>query len=373
MNMATKYLYLDDEEISKLESIIDNVCNGLELEIEPKNPAEYNYDIDIFIRSLNGCEGLILDWRLDMIPTNGTYFRFRAGTVAQEIRIRQAEGNFTSFPIVLWSTDEKLKISYSSDTASHDLFDKRYYKDEISEADIKVGSELLYLADGYKKIAKSLGSEQFINLVLDIDEEKKTFLPISFIGFLEQQSKMSTHEYARILLKEVIETPGVLINDEVLASKFGIDQEKSTDWNELLELLSKTKYSGAFSKGWERWWWNLINKKWWRGFDSKSPSLQSLNAEGRVKLLREKTGLVNLFPAKPIKDNYQTNYQTICQHYKKPLDPIDGVTIKEKEPFMWQEKRYLSVDAALQRLGEEKGLRPHPVEFERLQFIRETK
>jgi hypothetical protein len=372
MNMAIKYLYLDDEQTSKLESMIDNVCNQLDLEIEPKNPSEYEYDIDVFVSNLNESEGVILDWRLDVLPTDGIYFKFRAGTVAQEMRIRQAEGKLRSFPIVLWSTDEKLRNSYSSDTASHDLFDKRYYKDELSESGEKVGNELISLASGYQKITQSMESEQLTNQVLNIDEEKRRLLPTSFIGFLDQQSKMSVHEYARILLREVIKMPGVLINDEFLAAKFGIDKDNSPDWNVFLQILTPFKYSGVFGESWERWWWNLIDKGWWKKLNSKIPSLQSLNAEERVKFLKDITGLANLVPAKPIKEAYQTNFQTICQFYKKPLDPVDGVTIKEKEPFMWQEKRYLSIDAALQRLGEEEGIKPHPVEFERLRLIKES-
>lgn len=373
--MAIKYLYLDDAEKSSLESLVDNVSQSRqEIEIDTKNPSDFNLSIDNLISSLGNYQGLILDWRLDNLPDqNGQHFNFRAGTVAQEIRIREAEGTVPSLPIVLWSTNTNLKVSYYSDTASHDLFDQRHYKELIPRNGNVVAQELISLSIAYERIKQAVDKERKISLeTLGLEEKDKDILPSSFVGFLDQKTEMSSHEYARILLKEIVHIPGVLINEELLASKLGIDKRKSEDWRSLLEILSPFMYTGPFGDAWKRWWWQLLDKKWWRLFEPSLPVFQSMIASERVENISTVTGLKKLVAAEPIRPEYQTNYQTICEFYRRPLDTIDGLTIKEKEPYMWQEKRYLSIDAAIRRIGFEEGLRPHPVEIERLKLIKEV-
>ena len=57
---------------------------------------------------------------------------------------------------------------------------------------------------------------------------------------------------------------------------------------------------------------------------------------------------------------------------KSRLDPLEGFKIYETdEPKPWQEPKYISFGAELERKGRDKGLRPHPSEFERIKDLKE--
>lgn len=57
-----------------------------------------------------------------------------------------------------------------------------------------------------------------------------------------------------------------------------------------------------------------------------------LTAKERLEIIKKKTSIKNLIAAEPIKPKYHTRFYTICEYSKKPLDPIDGVILAEKEP-----------------------------------------
>ena len=117
----------------------------------------------------------------------------------------------------------------------------------------------------------------------------------------------------------------------------------------------------------------MVEKKWWRSLAEDISPLSILGASERVNKLKELIGLKRLVAATPIKDFYGDHFQTICEYSRKPLDPIDGVIIDEQDPLPWQERRYLSIDAALERKGTNDGLRPHPTEVERLKEIKKSR
>jgi hypothetical protein len=375
--MATKYLYIDDDTQDSLDSYIQAVKGETDtIDIDAKRPKDFGNDIVRLIETLSSYDGLILDWRLDIVPDeSGRYFPFRAGAIAQEIRTRQTEKNIKEFPIVLWSTYQKLVGSYYGDATSHDLFDARHDKDKvIGESDL-VRGELISLAEGYKAIATLIDSQGSIFIsVLGLEQDDYNLLPSRFTSYFSQNNRLQIHEYARLILKDMIRVPGPLISEELFAARLGIDRQPSSDWPALLrQLPASAKYKGPFHEAWPRWWAHLVEKKWWRSLDAELPPLSVLSASERVAKLKEFTGLKSLVAAKPIKDFYGEHFQTICEYSRRPLDPVDGVIIDEKDPLPWQERRYLSIDAALERKGSKDGLRPHPTEVERLREIKKSR
>jgi hypothetical protein len=324
---------------------------------------------------LHEYDGLILDWRLDKIANSESKrATFRAAALAQEIRTRATEGEYRDLPIVLWSTYENLKVSYYADDTSHDLFDYKHHKDKLGDSADAVRKELLSLAEGYKRIRATEGAMGKMKKMLTLEDEVYNKLDPRFTQrFLPNQS-VPAHEYARFILKEAILKPGLLISEGLLAARLGVDAESSSDWKALLQKLpSNAKYKGAFHEAWPRWWSYLVEKEWWRSLAPKLRPLSRLPADKRVELLKRFTELEGLVAAQPIKEYYWTRFQTLCEYHQKPLDPIDGVIIREEEPQPWQQRRYISIDVALERKGEAKNLRPHPVELERLREIKESR
>lgn len=356
--MAIKFLYIDDEVENKLLPLAEAVSDD-ELSITIKHPSLYNENFGALIRDWDNYDGFIIDWRLDMIVLEGSksLYSYRGGTITQELRSRIAEKEIEDKPIVLWSTEEILNVSLGSGTAQ-DLFDLKFYKEDIAEYPEVVNSELKSIVRGYSIIDIPINAKK----LLEADEIN---LDIRLINELEKMK--TSHKVTQLVLKNLIERPGLLIDENRLAAKMGIDIEESTDWNELLALLpSESKYSGPFSDGWPRWWKKGIDN-WWRSLDSKNRSLSSMKAEDRVEKIKMLLNLEKIVPAKPLLPYYQSTFTTICEFTKKPLDPIDGVIIDEPEPEPWQDRRYISIEVALRR---ESDFRPHPTEYKRLQEIK---
>ncbi len=131
-----KYLYLDDEQPAAVRPFLRELRRWRDdLEIEHHAPQPYHDQLPRLSHETFG--GLILDLRLDQFPSwekAGGKAEYRATTLAQEIRTRATErkGAF-EVPIVLWSTDERLRESYTRDDTGHDLFDLKCVKTDISD------------------------------------------------------------------------------------------------------------------------------------------------------------------------------------------------------------------------------------------------
>lgn len=378
--MPIKYLYIDDESIEKLKSYASAIQDDT-LVIEMEQPIDFT-PLMKRLDDLKEYDGLILDWRLDMISVGDSCVEFRAGALAQEIRTRGTEGRAKELPIVLLSTQEMLMSSYNGDFTSKDLFDQAYYKDIFVSNGSGVRAELMSLAMGYDKIRSQVAKGP--KAILEIDEAILPLLDSRFTSRFSGDVKASVHDCARFLLKEAIFTPGVLISEELLAARLGVDREASADWSTLLEqLLPETKYNGPFCEAWPRWWSWLVEHVWWVSLEENKQSvvpLSNLTAEQRVERLKVYLELANLVPLKPIKEGYSTRFHTICAVDETPLDPIDGVLISDpdgKEPLSWQDRRYISMDAALSRRYEDarykyKNICLHPAEVERVKTLRKA-
>lgn len=365
--MAYKCLYLDDQEPDTLRPYVRAVSgDGLELNITPLHPLNFSF------KDANEYDCIILDWRLDEIALEGDRYEFRAASIAQEIRTRQTEGIMNPVPIILWSTYRKLTGSYFGDHTSHDLFDMVYDKDFVVDNAVRVKTEIVTIISGYKGVfAFQIGSRRKPDQLLGISESDFDDLDTSLTSVLIDWHTKPVHEIARFLFKEVVLRPGPLVSEDLLAARLGIDIHKSPQWPELLNQVDSAKYRGPFYIAWQRWWSSLIELNWWKSLDAKIPSLRSLTATQRVSLIREKTKLEDLVPAKPIRENYSEYFQTVCESDGRPLDIVDAVMVDEKEPHSWQERRYLSLDAALGRRYNQDRVRPHPIERSRLQSYTE--
>jgi hypothetical protein len=343
--MKIKYLYLDDEDPTETKNIADLLeAENESIKIETATPLTFSKQMaNLKSRKI---DGLILDLRLDVVTNNNEKAEYRALTLATEIRTRVTEGSLNDFPIIICSTDTKLRKSYNKNIVGHDLFDLKYLKSEdMIEDSERVAEELYSIASGYKDINKIKTKYRIPTLAnylhitpKDIFLIDERFLKHSFgtAGILP------TYEYARFILKEVILKQGLLVGENVLLARFGIDVE-SRDKALFLETIMKSfKYKGPFNEAWPRWWWPLANNWWYKNFMGLS-NLASLNAKERVEQLVKKTKL-KLSPADAIRQDYSTRFWTVCQLYNKPLDSIDGFLIEQSfEPYPWQENSYISM------------------------------
>lgn len=354
-----KFLYLDDENDETTAAIADGLKIKDLIDISFEEPKDFKSQIGDLKTRLKDFDGLILDLRLDGKKLDIAY---NAPAIAQELRMIAGLGEIKSCPIILCSTDEKMRATYEVEKICHEHFDYKFTK-QASPPWEKFARKIASLAKGYQTIQsdkfelkKILGREDIEILDSRIFE--------TFVGI---EKPLPVHEYAAFIIKDLFHQQGPLIKEKLLASRLGIDIVKSEDWQKLLDgVFSKAKYSGVFSDGWQRWWADIVLSTFKELSGNKR--LNMLNASERVKILIEKTGLNKLVAAEPMKYNKSSNFWTICEGYKTPLDPLEGFKIHTTiEPKAWQEVRFVSFEAIISK----KGPRPHSSELKRIESTKE--
>lgn len=377
MTSSIKYLCIDDQEAKTIDPLL-NLLEKEELvsfeRCTPKGLGEQIEAIRQFIASrLNeGPFGLLLDLRLDEMPDeNNERAAYRGPTLAQELRTRMAEGSLPAFPIVLWSVNDKFIKSYNLDETSHDLFDGVYGKDrQITETPDSVAKELASLARGYASL-KELKGKGIRHAVqtLGLTEDQDSAVYAQFLDEYKDVAKRpSSHEIAQFLLMDLLGSDGLVVTEETLAARLGIDIDASaSEWQILKTYLESAKYAGPFSDGWHRWWWFRV-ANWWSTFLEQQTPLQRMEATDRVKVLNDKFEM-GLTVADPINNSYSTNYFTLCVALKRPLDPADGLRVTRKLARSWHDTRFVSVHAALERINRE-NWKLDPLESARLSQIK---
>ncbi|MDW3191277.1 MAG: hypothetical protein R8G66_02900 [Cytophagales bacterium] len=363
MNKAS-YIYIDDFADKSVMAIKDGLKDTEIINVDFFQVSEFKNMISEFEGQLKKYDGIILDLRLD--GNSEIDVKFTASGLAQELRNRSAahEG-IKDVPIILCSTDKKIREYYNRDHTSHDLFDYRFVKD-VSPNWEKIALKLQSIANGYEELKEVKGN---LNKILGRDIKP---VDSRIMGkFIDTESVFPIHEYSQHFLKEVIRKSGPLIPEKLFAARLGIDIAKSSDWSNLLrKFFLDAKYNGIFSDSWERWWMDLIQEKF-KSLTGKR--LASLNAEQRVKLIKDATNLNEIVTAKPIEKAVSTNYWTLCEFFKKPLDPLEGFKIHyTKEPKPWQDQMYLSFEAASERRGIKEGLKVNSEEVERLELAKQA-
>lgn len=338
--MAIKYFYIDDDPNS--QSKVAGFENA-ELSIDAmQHKDSWEKQINFLKEKESDFDGLILDLKLDDMPNgNNQRANFRGTSLAQEIRTRQKEGELKSFPIVLFSANDKTQQALEK--SGKDLFDILIDKSKLNDKTFPIFTpQLIDLPKGYKMLYDSAE----ITEILKVDEN---LIDSRFVYEFKEMEKSPVHIQSRFLITELLAKQGLLIDEDILAARLGIDKPKSTDWPKLQGLLTDAKYKGVFCNGWPRWWMHLI-ERWWKESIKSDIYLRSTSASERVEIITQATGLTQLVAATKIDKADSDEFWTICKGHGLPLDPVDGLLIQGQDNlYSWQEPEYVSVDAALWR------------------------
>lgn len=369
--MAIKYLYIDDNADDLVEGQVSALNVGKsELEVQHRQPLgawenERKYFEDDFSKEY---DGLILDLRLDDEKNKaGLKSNYKGTSLAQELRTLSKEGIINETPIILLSATDK--IIESLDATGKDLFDVRIPKERLEgEVFEETRKKLIALANGYKKIAslknEPISQKWFLGL-LDVNPNK---VDERFVTKVMTFHSHPTHSLISFLIETLFSSDGPLISEWTMAARLGIDIEISTDWRNLLESLGESKYNGVLCGGWPKWWTHLFDD--WLIKNFKDAPFRTTKASQRVELLRNFTGLHGLKAAERLPYSQSSLYWTICRGSGKPIDLIDGLVIRNQENlFPWQEKKYVSIDEALNRRGHRYWENVATSEVERLRTL----
>ena len=372
--MLYKYLYIDDENYDKIKPYAESLSND-NLEVIPIQVGDFS-EKEFILNELHNYDGVLMDLRTDMVEDeNGKTSDFTGAVWGQHIRDLVTIGKLKKdMPIILFSHEAKLKDVYFKDMTSNNIFDRFLTKNIFDNGDDeerinKIRGKLISLAKGYQTIS----TEKNFNKLLEIDTinlDNRIFS--RFIKSDESPNEdIPTHEYAQMILKDLIYAKGVLINEKYLASRLGVDKDNSEDWERVKKRFAEAEYKGVFSDGWDRWWMFKVDEI----FEEISDTyLSYLDAKERVNIFKEKLELENLNYAEPIESkdgrikNYSYRYWTVCKALKRPMDANEGFRVyTRQEPKPWQEYEYVSLQALLDEVDaiKEKDIRVHSIDKEK--------
>ncbi|MCR4801046.1 MAG: hypothetical protein K5860_11110 [Bacteroidales bacterium] len=330
-----KYLYIDDDYANaKRLSLQFKKANELDCD-----PQQCIPDIGKQISQIkeSNYSGVILDLRLrDKIGASGEYAPYHGTTLAQQIRTEQKEGSLRSFPVILFSANDKLRESMEK--SDYNLFDYCISKD--NNDDIRIiedyQSKLIAIAEAYSELELKLSMDS-----LGIDE---SCLDERFVAEVDALSKQPKNVIVKFLITQVLEKQGALINEDVLFARLGIDKSaiSKDDIEKIKDNLTEIKYRGILSIGWARWWAPKLEKMWEEKID-KETFLRSVSASDRVAKFSSFFNMRGLPVQNKIEMADSDRFWTVCKDSNKPLDPVDGFLVQGQDAFYpWQEKEYVS-------------------------------
>ncbi len=334
--MAYKILYIEDQDAGSIKNSLER--NGLEVIVCDASSFDETYsqitsDVDAFI----------MDYKLN----EGRGY-VNAPTFAATIRSQGIKK-----PIMLITNEKNLK-EFEGDFTNHDVFDFVKTK-ELFMADYPKYSKLVSsLIDAYKKIeisefdlAKVLGNKS-IDFDYRLGEKLKKYA-----------NAKDVYMFCRTIYYTIIRASGLLIGEDILAARLGVDKS-SADYSKLLDYFSSCKYNGILSGSYSRWWFQDVNNKWLEISDGKS--LRRMNATERVKILN-KTFNLSLQVVAPINLAHSASFWTICVGTNMPLDPSEGYIVRKKDMEVWQEQEYISLYGVLENPEQNIFLSPSDREY----------
>lgn len=369
-NMILRYLYIDDNSEENARGIITGLQKEDELSIDFDNPkGDWEKERKrIESNEFENYNGLILDLNLEETPNNGgETSRYKGSSLAQEIRNLAKAGTIKEIPIVLLSAT--INIEKYFDRTNEDLFDLIVSREKLNDTDlfISMRQKLISLSIGYELISKCKNENNNLTELFKYNLEKEN---VRFLGEMKAVIKNPTHTISNFIIKNLLEKSGILIPENILATRLGIDCSKSADWHKVLEKLNKFNYKGVFSEGWKRWWMSGL-ENWWLSELKIEKSLRSTKASDKVNLLKEKLKLSELVPLEKAEKSKSETFWTNCVGSGVAIDTVDGLLVAGQDNyFPWQDKCYISIEEALKPKGKENWKKLSPSEEFKLKLLK---
>lgn len=372
--MNCKYLYIDDNSEHNAKGIITGLQKEGELSVDFDNPkGDWEKERERILSDEFKCyKGLILDLNLEEMPNKDKETsHYKGSSLAQEYRNLSKAGKLKEIPIVLLSATVNLEKYF--DRTNEDLFDlivpREWLNDPILFAPLR--QKLISLSIGYELISKCKNED---NNLIELYKYNLELENNRFISEMRSVIGYPTHTVSNFIIKNLLEksnipVSGILITEEILATRLGIDISKSIDWKNVLENLKKYKYRGVFSEGWERWWMSGI-EHWWRTELELKNSLRATSASQKIDLLKDKLELTALVPIEKNEKAKSEAFWTKCVGSGVSIDTVDGLLVDGQDNYYpWQDKKYICFEEALKPKGKHKWKKLSPSEEYKLEIL----
>lgn len=358
--MRIRYLYVDDEQnrdikplITELEHFSYNCLSIEHIRVRSMKDIISKFSSEDF-------DGLIIDHKLDAVNEDGYSADYWGTSLAQNFRTEMIGGAIKSAPIVLLSNEDVFVKYYDLDESAHNLFDYAVGKNKVAGCEVyakKASRIILSLAKAYK-IAREevqpnvdIHQSDYLTLlepILKWDSNIFEFTDKRFIEYAAAKSH-DIHTLVSLILNNFVRSADILVTEDMLATRLGVDYFKSPGWNKLKEQLTEFKYSGVFSELKDRWWFSRIEDWWFTSFPGQKV-MRALTATERVAILNDSLKL----ELKPISPKYTNGQQSEkfwvnCALSSIPLDPFDAIQAKSVDLKPWEQPIYLDVSVVYRR------------------------
>lgn len=297
---APRYIFVDDAigdagDAERYRSLLQK-AGQLQVDLMPPNRERLlapEADIDGEI------DGFILDINLsDQVDASGKRFLGTGAGLAQDLRLLQslgAEKGQRPRPVIRLCAAQVFQDYLAGDNSTADLFDLGFDKEIIGDFASQARAMLAALPGIYAAVEGADSSAVHASGLLGIDLATYARLHSRFKGALETELTRKTHEAVGFLLRQFLDAPGILIGEELLSIRLGVDAPRSPGWQNVCEFFAPARYSGAGSEAFPRWWNDLAMSRW---AEVCPVPLFKLSSEQRVAKLAER-GFRDLTPYGP--------------------------------------------------------------------------
>lgn len=246
--MTFKGVFVEDNDTEAVFAKQLSTRGVLELEHERPRPVS-QHSKELFATHP---DILVLDFRLDLdLGEMDASEAYKGSAMAQQIRDLAVNEPQYDFPIVLVSSEEKIREQYIPDRTSHDLFDKVSSKEHVTNQRSHVRQELVSLCAGYQTLRGKVGAIDLLDLTaLPADED----YALDYQDLVQAMKRASApHLVAAVFLKQLLGRSGPLVGLYDACARLGVSKDEALKIAEILEDKG-ISYGGLFSEGWLRFW-----------------------------------------------------------------------------------------------------------------------
>jgi hypothetical protein len=269
--------------------------------------------------------------------------------MAQDIRVAQQKQVLPGFPIVRFSLRDKVLENIGHDSSSDDIFDLKIEKDGLSTPDAQSAAQAKLI--GVRRLYDALSQEgaQLLEILELTEEQWSLWGSTAFQSDFDIGDRV--HLKAGPLVRMIIH-PGLLIDEDMLAVRLGVDRPNSNGWKTLTDELAHYAYRGVASECFTRWWARGI-EDWWQEKIGADAPLAGCTITQRTELLMAVIG--DLAPLQMPTGSLGDRPWRYCLLSKEarqqfiPVDPSRAVKVKPRSIMpSWLDPLYAALGIALQ-------------------------
>lgn len=342
-----RWAFVDDQEApaAAFAQELSDARSGIMVVVVTPEEAREN-----LLAGKEHVDGVLMDVDLSDLPgEHGS-----GPGIAQDIRINQENGRLPPFPVVRFSSRQKVLANIGGDASSDDLFDLKIDKEVVVQNVEAVRNSLTTCSEIYGHVDKAVSFApadlaNFLGLTL---ETLEGWTHPEFIARAEAARSDRPHIAARLIMR-LLTQPGPLIREELLAVRLGVNLS-SAGWTALKLSLAPLRYAGKGDEHFSLWWARGL-EDWWLDHEGAGSPLSSMTIAQRIEQLHQTHEALSPVVMPP--ESPGNRPWCLCALSLEdadpslvPVDPAFGVRVVTRESTgPWFDPAFAAFGVALQK------------------------